>query len=331
MIAYCAFAFVAALLSCEAVRRFAMRRALLDKPNERSLHQTPTPRLGGVAIICGVVLGAAPLVLGAGLEVRVLLGGGLLIAVLGLVDDIKPLRASLRFVLQIAGAALLLWAIGLPKLDVLPGVALNAPAWVVAIVLTIWIGGVLNIYNFMDGMDGLAGTQAVVTSAAHAVIFDRAGQSDLSSVAAILGASSSGFLAQNFPPARIFMGDAGSTFVGFVFAGLGVIGMHHGVSLLALALPLSPFLLDGTFTILRRASRKEAVWRAHRTHLYQRAVQTGLAHREVLLVYAGWMAIVLGVSAFGGSAALVYGGWAVSVLVLLGVWRWVVGRETGAV
>jgi hypothetical protein len=96
-----------------------------------------------------------------------------------------------------------------------------------------------------------------------------------------------------------------------------------------MALPLSPFLLDGTFTIFRRALRREAVWKAHRTHLYQRAVQTGLGHREVLLVYVVWMGLVLGLSALAStSVALVYAGWGVSLVVLGGVWWWVNARES---
>ena len=155
------------------------------------------------------------------------------------------------------------------------------------------------------------------------------GSSAVGGFALALGASTAGFLAHNFPAARIFMGDAGSTFIGMSFAALAVIGMHHEVPLTESALVLAPFLLDGTFTIFRRALRREKVWKAHRSHLYQRAVQTGLAHREVLLVYIAWLVVAAAAAVVAplGAAALVLG-WAAAVLGLLLVWRWVVRRES---
>lgn len=326
--ALCGAAFIVSLVACELLRRWAMRARLLDKPNERSLHTVPTPRLGGVALVGAIAIFAAPRAMDHG-GIGAMLVASLAIAVLGLVDDLRPLPASVRFGAQIAAASALLWRVGVPPLDVLPGVTLAAPSWVVAGLLVVWMVGVLNITNFMDGMDGLAGTQAIGASVAQALVLASAGLGDLASLAAIAGAASAGFLAQNAPPARIFMGDAGSTFLGFMFAALGVVAMHHGVSLATMALPISPFLLDGTFTILRRASKREAIWRAHRTHLYQRAVQTGLEHREVLLVYAAWVALALAATALSiVTPAAVLAGWCVAIVALGGVVTWVGRRES---
>ncbi|HEX7600604.1 MAG TPA: glycosyltransferase family 4 protein [Polyangiaceae bacterium] len=291
----------------------------------------PTPRLGGAALVLAVVVAAIPLVVrpGASTELRAVLVAGIVVAGVGLIDDFRPLAASTRLVVQIAGSAALIAALGVPRLDILPGVPFDVPIWVAGAVLVVWMVGVLNIYNFMDGMDGLAGLQTVTAATAQCVLLGSVGASELAAFSALVGASAGGFLLQNFPPARIFMGDAGSTFVGFAFATLGVLGMKHGLPLAAMALPLAPFLLDGTFTILRRAARREPIWKAHRTHLYQRAVQTDLGHREVLLVYAGWLGLVLGVAVLAPQSKLfVYVGWGVAVAALVAVWRWVNVRES---
>lgn len=319
--------FLASLIGCEIVRRVALRRALLDEVNERSLHTVPTPRLGGVGIVV-VTLLAGVLACDSGApELRVLLGvtGG--VALVGLRDDLRPMSAAVRIVLQIAVSVAFLRLVGTPPLLIARGVPLGLPPFVVTALLVVWMVGVLNIYNFMDGMDGLAGSQTVSASIALAVILG--GSSPIAVFALALGASAAGFLAHNFPPARIFMGDAGSTFIGMTFAALAVIGMHHDVPITESALVLAPFLLDGTFTIVRRALRKEKIWKAHRTHLYQRAVQTGLAHREVLLVYMAWLALAAGgaVLASLGTMALALA-WAAALLGLGLVWRWVVRRES---
>lgn len=317
--------FVASVAVAEVVRRVALRRALLDHVNERSLHTVPTPRLGGVAIVMVTLVAG---VLGRderSSEDLVLLAvcGG--VALVGLRDDLKPMSAAARIAIQIAVSTAFLHFVGTPPLLIARGLALSLPPVVVSGLLVVWMVGVLNIYNFMDGMDGLAGFQTVTAAAALGVMLG----GTLSGYALALGAAAAGFLVHNFPPARIFMGDAGSTFIGMSFAALAVVGMHHAVPITESALVLAPFLLDGTFTILRRALRGEKVWKAHRTHLYQRAVQTGLAHREVLLVYVVWLSIAAAGAVLASRSAAALGlGWAAAVVGLLVVWRWVVRRES---
>lgn len=322
-------AFLATLVICELLRRFALKRSLLDRPNDRSLHQLPTPRLGGVAIVLSVLASAAALARSHDLAVLFLVAA--VVATLGLLDDLRPLSASVRFPLQIAvGAAFVHFAVGeTSQFVIAPDVSLRLPHALVFALLVIWIVGVLNIYNFMDGMDGLAGAQSVSASTALAVVFAAVGPPELASFAVVLASASGGFLVHNISPARIFMGDAGSTFIGLSLAGLAAIEMNHGVPLAVGALSISPFLLDGTFTLFRRALRRERVWRAHRTHLYQRAVQAGLGHREVLLVYIGWMAAAIALTSFARSSAFACAGaWLVSVALLVAVWRWVVWLES---
>ncbi len=318
-----ATAFLAALVGTEWLRRVASTRALLDRPNERSLHTVPTPRLGGVALVLSTLVVGASCAIHGSSELRVVLAFGAVVAALGFADDMRPLPAGIRLFLQGAVAGGFLWALGAPEITLAPGVVLALPRWVQSAALLLWLVGTLNIYNFMDGMDGLAGVQAIGAALGQGALLALGGVGDMARLTAIIAAASAGFLAHNFPPARIFLGDTGSTFLGFVFGALAIVGMRHGVAITATALPLAPFLLDGTFTILRRATRREPVWKAHRSHLYQRAVQTGLGHREVLLVYAAWAALAVIAAAFAPIA-----GWCAVTMMLVGVWYWVARRES---
>jgi UDP-N-acetylmuramyl pentapeptide phosphotransferase/UDP-N-acetylglucosamine-1-phosphate transferase len=179
----------------------------------------------------------------------------------------------------------------------------------------------------MDGMDGLAALQAVGAALAVAIGLHLGAHDTLAVVPHTLAPAAMGFFIHNAPPAKIFMGDAGSTFIGFTFAGLALAGAAGTEPLPILTVPiaLAPFLLDGTFTIFRRLSRGERIWRAHRSHLYQRAVVAGLSHHDVLIRYAAWIgcstvaSVIVatrGVRASGAAVAIVFGG-------LAAVVRWV--------
>lgn len=317
-------AFAVCLVVCELVRRFALRRALLDAPNARSLHATAVPRLGGVGIFLTTAsLGFAETPLTDAPRL-VSLGAACVLALVGLRDDVKPLSSGLRFALQILVGAVFLGCVGVPSLLLLPGLTVPLPSAAIAVLLVVWFVAVLNIYNFMDGMDGLAGSQATLGAFALAVV-----QGDASTVLVVLGAAALGFLAHNAPPARMFLGDAGSYFLGTIFASTVINGLHAGISVGESSLAIAPFLLDGTFTILRRASRGEKIWQAHRSHLYQRAVQTGLSHRDVLLVYLLWIGTCAGCAAAARHRPMaIVGGWLVALLGLAIIWRWVNTRES---
>ncbi len=325
-------AFLSAL-GCRALASFAQRRQLLDRPNERSLHKAPVPRLGGVAIVFGSwVPIAAAWALSSRRDSALLawLVASLLVAGLGLIDDLKPLRASVRFLVQIGASAAFCVVVGVPAhIAVTRAFELSLPYPVALALYTVWLVGVLNIFNFMDGMDGLAGTQAL--TAGLAVAGALSSRPELAWIGVVIAAASAGFLSYNAPPAKIFMGDAGSTYLGFTFASLLVLGSDASPPLpIAVApLALAPFLLDGTFTIFRRLSRGEKVWQAHRSHLYQRAVQTGLTHRQVLAPYAAWSALAAAcaIVASRGDPAILMAVVLLMLAALFATWRWVRRRE----
>lgn len=323
-------AFGIALIGCSLLRNFALRRSLVDIPNERSLHAVPVPRLGGVALCVATwVAAAAALAFTGEREIAVWVVLAIPVFVVGLIDDLRPVSASVRFALQIAVAVAFVALVPWPaSITLWPGMAVAVPvaiAWPLAVV---WIVGVVNIYNFMDGMDGIAAVQAMGAGLAFAWAF--AGRHDgVSFVAGSVVAAALGFFVHNAPKARIFLGDAGSTVLGFTFATFSLLGLGDGSAPLCVGpLALAPFLLDGTFTLVRRALRGEKIWHAHRTHLYQRAVTTGLSHGDVLRRYAVWTAISAAAALAARRSALGSAIGASAVLLgLLATWRWVRRRE----
>jgi UDP-N-acetylmuramyl pentapeptide phosphotransferase/UDP-N-acetylglucosamine-1-phosphate transferase len=329
-------AFVSAVVLCTVARDAALRRRLVDVPNERSLHKTPVPRLGGVGLTLAawsvLVVGAAFVPVLDRRDTRICLGGSVVVALLGLVDDIRPQPAALRLLVQTLTTAvvLALAPLGL-RVALAADIDVTLPHAVTLGVAVLFVVGATNIYNFMDGMDGLAALQAIGAGLALGCSAAMHGHADLAAIAWIVGAAAAGFLVRNFPPATLFLGDAGSTFLGFTFTALGVVaaGRSSPVPLGVVALALGPFLLDGTFTLGRRIRRREPVWRAHRTHLYQRAVATGLSHGQVLVVYGAWIAISAGgaVWAARGDGGAFIASWLATFGALAAVWRWVVGRE----
>jgi UDP-N-acetylmuramyl pentapeptide phosphotransferase/UDP-N-acetylglucosamine-1-phosphate transferase len=286
----------------------------LDNPNERSLHVAPVPRTGGLALMASSLAAAA--VLGAPL---VTLGCALALAVVSFIDDRGGLPARVRFLAHgIAAAAWL--AIALPA----------APLWALAL-LFLAIVWVTNLYNFMDGIDGLAGGMAAFGFGAYAVAFWFAGDTANALFSASIAAAAMAYLHFNFHPARIFLGDVGSIPLGFLAAVIGLQGWRDGVWPIWFPVAVfSPFIFDATVTLLRRGARGERVWEAHRTHYYQRLVQLGWGHRNTALAEYGLMAgcAVVALTALRAPLALqvavciagtvVY---AVLALVVDGAWR----------
>jgi Fuc2NAc and GlcNAc transferase len=351
--------FLTAILSIELIRQYAIRRNLVDNPNARSLHTMPVPRIGGVglvfAVLCGFAVHVALDPLSS--DYRKFLLCGLPVFIVGLIDDVKPLRSSLRFLLQISVAALVLYFVQPFAVNVF-GLPMALPSVVIALLEGFWIVALINIYNFMDGMDGLAGSQAFAFAGGLWGLSQTLETGEVFWVSAftlcVMGASV-GFLLQNMPPARIFMGDGASTFLGYCFAMLPLILAQRSIQdqVAGIAQPrtsipfvlsvsaLAPFLCDASFTLLRRALRGEKFWQAHRTHLYQRAVATGLTHRDVLLVYNAWMGWAVLCALFGrkftvpgnplsqlaGAAYLPSLSLVLACAPLLFVFRWVTARE----
>jgi Fuc2NAc and GlcNAc transferase len=316
-----AVAFGAALFSTPLVRTLARRTGLVDRPNERSSHRALTPRGGGLAVVIGMAaaLLAWPSDWSATPAVAALVAGAAVVALIGLADDRFGLKPSPRFVGQLAAAVVLVAATGgLERLPLPP--PLDVPLGPVSGPLAVlWVLAVLNFMNFMDGIDGIAGLQACVTGVALTLAGWDASASFLA--AALVGAGA-GFLAFNWSPATIFLGDVGSGFLGFVLASLPLLAPpgSRGAAVLLTGTSLLLFLLDATTCLLLRMARGERWYEAHRQHLYQRWVAAGASHRRVaawigvgsvaitlpaLLAWRSgdrswaWAALALGVALFG--------------------------------
>jgi UDP-N-acetylmuramyl pentapeptide phosphotransferase/UDP-N-acetylglucosamine-1-phosphate transferase len=256
-------------LACWLALSWLLRRGRLpmDHPNERSLHAKPTPRIGGLGVMAGV--GVASVWLGDAAPLPVVLAS-LALAVVSLLDDIRGLPVRVRFLAHFVAAAGCLLAMGLTGWSLLAGT-----------LAVVWM---TNLYNFMDGSDGLAGGMAAIGFGALALAAWLGDAAGLAAFCAAIAAAALAFLRFNFPPARVFMGDAGSIPLGFMAATLGILGAQQGVwPWLFPLLVFSPFVVDASVTLGRRALRGEKIWQAHRSHYYQRVVLLGASHRQLAL------------------------------------------------
>jgi len=268
-------AFLVALLVSWLLLTPAGRRIALDRPNERSLHAQPVPRTGGIAIAAGIA--AACALVGPGLPVT--LGAAAALALVSFMDDIVGLPTPVRFAVHLAAAAAVLaFELGYSE-PVLFTLFLLAIAWTA------------NLYNFMDGSDGLAGGMAMFGFGAYAVAAQLSGAEPLAALCAAIATASAAFLVFNFHPARLFMGDVGSVPLGFLAGALGVWGWSRGCwPIWFPLLVFAPFVCDATLTLLRRLLRRERVWQAHREHYYQRLVRMGFGHRGTAFIEYAAMA-----------------------------------------
>lgn len=289
--------------------RWLPRLGLLDIPNARSSHVQPTPRSGGLSfVLIGPALTTvAALWFGTDMPpgTLALLLGALPIVVVSLVDDGWHLPAYIRFSAQCVGALILLANGGMLRELVLPGVAVWPLGWLSLPLTLLWIVGLTNAYNFMDGIDGLAAGQAVIAATTMAWLAYVREASGMALAMAVLAGAVLGFLLHNWPPARIFMGDVGSACLGFTFAGWAVLsGATHTSPLpfLAWVAVLAPFLFDTGVTLVCRIMRGQRWYEAHREHFYQRLIRQGWSHRAVTSLY-------LGLAAFFGLVVVVYYGY----------------------
>ncbi|MBU1395703.1 MAG: glycosyltransferase family 4 protein [Gammaproteobacteria bacterium] len=247
----------------------------MDHPNERSLHVTPTPRIGGLGIMAGVgvasiwLAGASPFPVA--LQAVLPLGlAAFALAAVSVLDDVRGLPVALRFLAHFVAATACLLALGLGGWALLAGT-----------LAVVWM---TNLYNFMDGSDGLAGGMAAIGFGALALAAMLGDAAGLAVFCAAIAAAALAFLRFNFPPAQVFMGDAGSIPLGFLAAALGILGAMQDVwPWLFPLLVFSPFIVDASVTLARRGLRGEKIWRAHRSHYYQRVVLLGATHRQLAL------------------------------------------------
>ena len=279
-------AFAVAAILARILANPASRMNILDHPNERSLHDTPMPRTGGIAIVLAVALVLAGGYLTAQISSSIgwLAVAALLVASVSLVDDLRGLALRYRLIVHLVAATLLSYT-GLHVAgEVWPGGLPAWPWWVsrfLAVLVIVWM---INLYNFMDGMDGFAGGMAVIGFGALGVQGWLVGANEYALINLVIVAATGGFLVFNFPPARIFMGDTGSATLGLLAATMALWGARDDVLPLWTSLLIfSPFIVDATVTLIRRILRGERFWQAHKTHYYQRLVQMGWGHRKTVL------------------------------------------------
>lgn len=277
------------LMLTAALRRYALARSIIDVPNARSSHSVPTPRGGGVAIVLAFL--AALGVLGwiddrVAQPLLALGGAGALIAALGFLDDHGHIAARWRLLGHFAAAAwLLAWLGGLPALTLLgTSIDLGLVGSLLASVYLVWL---LNLYNFMDGIDGIASVEAITACLSACLLYWLGGFESYIVLPLLLAAAVAGFLYWNFPPARIFMGDAGSGFLGIILGGLSLQAAWVSPDLFwCWLILLGVFIVDATFTLIRRLMRGDKVYEAHRSHAYQFASRSYGKHLPVTMAVA---------------------------------------------
>lgn len=292
--------FAASWIGVALFRKWSLNRNLLDIPNERSSHSTPVPRGGGLVIVLACLIGYG--IISAIFHTPFSLGyfaGALLIAIVSWIDDLYSLTFWKRLVVHFAAAAILLADLGVWQQLSVPFMAseLSLGPVIGGLLTIIWVVWLLNAYNFMDGIDGLAALQAVIAGIGWAVLGIVLHLDGLFLLAGIFSAASLGFLLHNWPPARIFMGDVGSAFLGFTLAAFPLLARAEArqelpvLPLLAVAF-VWLFIFDTVFTLMRRLLRGERVWEAHRGHVYQRMVIDGVSHRSVTVMYGAAAVLV---------------------------------------
>jgi len=323
-------------------RRWAEKRRILDLPNQRSSHTKPTPRGGGLAIVAtvlifGSVLAAAVGEPGTWQVFLSYAGGAILISSVSWLDDLRSIPSWMRIFVHAIAAAVPVAIIGYwPELT-LPVIGTVQVGPLGALVTMLWIVGLTNAYNFMDGIDGIAGGQAVVAGICWGLLGWWSGSYLPGGLGLLLASASLGFLVHNWPPARVFMGDIGSAFLGYTLAVLPLVytqprGSPGGRALVVGALLVWPFVFDTVFTFLRRLIRGENVLQAHRSHLYQRLVTAGWSHRKAAVLYIG-LALAGGLLGRVYSLGAIHGDFillAILPALAASLWILVIARERKA-
>ncbi|MBI6888603.1 MULTISPECIES: MraY family glycosyltransferase [Pseudomonas] len=268
------------------LRRYALAKNIIDVPNARSSHSIPTPRGGGVSIVVAFLAALAVMAFqpGGQTDALVALGGaGAVIAALGFMDDHGHIAARWRLLGHFAAAIwILFWLGGLPVLQVF-GWSLDL-GWAGAVLAAIYLVWLLNLYNFMDGIDGIASVEAITVCLGASLLYWLSGQGSMTALPLLLAAAVAGFLFWNFPPAKIFMGDAGSGFLGIILGGLSLQAAWLSSQLFwCWLILLGVFIVDASYTLVRRLLRGDKVYEAHRSHAYQFASRRHGRHLPVTL------------------------------------------------
>lgn len=264
----------------------ARQKRWLAMPNARSSHVVPTPSSGGIGFAIVTIGVFAILGFTGALHTSLataLVGGGGLVAIIGWIDDRRQLPARIRFIAYVLAAVWAIWWIGGPDMLVMGATSVSLGVWG-ALLAVVCVVAFSNLYNFMDGIDGLIGAHAVLVGGALALFSFFVGAPAIAAAYGILATSALGFLVWNWHPAKIFMGDVGSVLLGFSFAALAVASEQlRAIPALTWMTLFAPVIVDAGFTTIRRAIRGERWYEAHRMFSYQRAVQAGHRHSTVVL------------------------------------------------
>jgi UDP-N-acetylmuramyl pentapeptide phosphotransferase/UDP-N-acetylglucosamine-1-phosphate transferase len=300
--------------------RFAPR-LVLDIPNERSLHTRPVPRTGGIGVLAGIAAGVAFLP-----EYRTILVWLIPLFLVSALDDVRGMPAAMRLAVHL-GVAIAFVHYAAPDFTDFGHAAFR---WFAVLVLGVAIAWMTNLYNFMDGSDGLAGGMAAIGFGAYGVAAWIQGDPEFARLAWCVAGAAAGFLVFNFSPASIFLGDTGSIPLGFLAGALGLLGvLREAWPWWFPAVIFAPFIVDATLTLLRRMLRREQVWQAHRDHYYQRLVRMGWSHRRTALAEYALMLgcaiaaiLAAAVQTFVGVAALGLAGIALLAILHLVDAKW---------
>ena len=294
---------VVALISTPVVRSLAFRIGAVDVPKDgRRMHDHPIPRMGGLAIFFGFLLSVL-VFLPLSLQLRSMLLGAVVIVILGIFDDIYALSAKLKFVVQIAAA--LIAVLGGNQITVLSNINVFSSepywelGWLSYPISVLWIVAITNAVNLIDGLDGLACGVSTISSMTLLVIALNVSEPDVAVLTAALAGACIGFLPYNLNPAKIFMGDTGSTFLGFVLATVSIQGLFKFYTIFSFAVPflmLALPIFDTCFAILRRVSKGQSPMAPDRGHIHHRLIDMGFSQKQaVAVLYV--ISAILGLSA----------------------------------
>lgn len=294
--------FILSYLGVEKFRRWSLKKRIIDIPNERSSHRAPTPRGGGlVFVVIALAVYAATALSEKSNFQGSYLAGAVLIASISWLDDLFSIGTLIRFVVHGSAALLIILSGGYWQEIYLPYFGVIELGATGAFITFCWIVGLTNAYNFMDGVDGIAGIQAVTAGIGWLIVGNRFGYEETAFYGGVVAFACLGFLIHNRHPAKIFMGDVGSAFLGYTYAVLPILAKKENLSS-TLNDPVLPsvgvllvwfFVFDASYTFLRRLLKKDKVWQAHREHLYQKMVVKGYSHMSVALVYGVFSIILL--------------------------------------
>jgi len=314
--------FLSSLILTFLVRKLALKKNIIDNPNERSSHTVPTPRGGGLAIVITWFAGLICLFLQKQIEANLFfaLMSGVVLAIVSALDDVLDLTPKIRMVAQAISAAGALYFLG--GFNLLPDFQNQLVFWGLTIVVFVGIIWFINLYNFLDGIDAFASQEAILVSAGLIIL---TGNYWLGILIAAVG----GFLVWNWPKAKIFMGDVGSTQLGFALVVLGIyFHNQQAVNIFTWLALTSVFWFDATITLYRRWCNKEQLSKAHKKHMYQRLNQSGLSHLQVDLLAIAFNGFVIALSClnqlyFNNAFILLL----IVVVLLFFVLRWVDSRK----